>query len=85
MVCPQGEKLGFFCRGAGGGDADGTLGSGDLYGGETYGAAGSRDEDEIYGCLPLSRAPLGGRLLFRAQYLHDLGGEPYGLAAGLYL
>ena len=44
-----------------------------------------RDEDEIYGCLPLSRAPLGGRLLFRAQYLHDLGGEPYGLAAGLYL
>lgn len=46
---------------------------------------GAREEDEIYGCLPLSRATTGGRLLFRAAYLRDVGGEPYGLAVGVYL
>lgn len=45
----------------------------------------AREEEEIYGCLPLSRATNGGRLLFRATYQRDVGGEPYGLAVGIYL
>lgn len=44
-----------------------------------------RQEDEIYGCLPLGPQAVSGRLLFRASYQSDLSGEPYGLASGVYL
>ncbi|MEW4449078.1 hypothetical protein [Qipengyuania sp. JC766] len=44
-----------------------------------------REEDELYACLPLTRQSSGGRVLLRARYLRQIGGEPYGLASGLYL
>lgn len=44
-----------------------------------------REEDEIFGCLPLGPQAVSGRLLFRASFLEDLAGEPYGLASGIYL